>query len=65
MNVTFCICGAHLVDEVGDGYVLTPDQQRRWMRRRTDAIGCGACGRRYTIEDLRSMVQPPPSILAR
>ena len=57
--MVICICGRHLIEEVGDGYVLTPDQEKKWMRRRTDAMACPACGRKYGLEDLKGLVKAP------
>lgn len=47
-----CRCERPLVSDVGDGFVVTVDQERLWMRRRTDVLDCPDCHTSYRLLDL-------------
>jgi hypothetical protein len=56
----WCTCGQLLLSQIGDGFVVTMDERRVWMRRKTDAFKCGACARRYELGDLAEFAPAIP-----
>jgi hypothetical protein len=50
-----CSCGQLILAEVGEGWVLTSDGNRRWMRRRSDFFQCPACGARYSLPQILAL----------
>lgn len=50
-----CTCEQPLASEVGEGFVVTLEEERRWMRRRTDLLVCSECGVSYRLVDLVSL----------
>lgn len=47
-----CRCDRPLVSDVGEGFVITLEEERLWMRRRTDALDCPDCHTSYRFLDL-------------
>lgn len=47
-----CVCGHHVANEVREGFVITADERRKWMRRRADNLECPKCGRIYVLWQL-------------
>ena len=52
----WCSCGQILLSEVGDGFVVMPDQKRVWLRRKSDAVRCESCARKYQLAELQESV---------
>lgn len=55
-QMVWCTCGEIVLASLGDGFVITIDRERRWMRRRSDFIECRNCRRRYVFSDLQELV---------
>lgn len=47
-----CVCGHHIANEVREDSVLTANDRRKWMRRRSDTLECPQCGRIYVLWQL-------------
>lgn len=52
-----CTCGESLLLALGDGFVITPTQDKKWMRRRGDVVVCPACSARYDLDRLKDLAQ--------
>lgn len=50
----WCSCGELIAEKLGDGFLVTKDDQKRWMRRRADRFPCPNCA---TIFDLGELTQ--------
>lgn len=60
--MVLCSCGTPVVSGVGEGFVVTPENERRWMRRRSDFFTCAGCSRRWIFAELaRELAEPSPS----
>ena len=57
----WCSCGELIIDEIGDGFVITPKADRKWLRRRSDYFQCPHCERRFVFEDLKQLTHTAPS----
>ena len=56
--MVICLCGELIINEIGEGFVVTVDDEQRWMRRRSDSFVCQGCRRTYVLNTLRTMASP-------
>jgi hypothetical protein len=52
-----CSCGADILSNVGQGFIITPEHRSVWMRRRSDTYSCPDCGRMYEMNELMAVVR--------
>lgn len=60
-HMVWCTCGEIILAFVGEGFVITLDDERRWMRRRSDLFYCHSCGRRHALSDLKDLALAGPA----
>lgn len=53
--MVFCVCGEPIISLVGDGFVVTPNEEQKWLRRRSDSLACPACARRFVFDELKDL----------
>lgn len=53
----WCLCGQPIVNELGHDFVVTIEDTKKWLRRRSDAITCALCGQRYDLGGLQALVR--------
>ena len=54
-----CSCGADILSNVGQGFIITPEHRVVWMRRRRDTYTCQDCGRMYELSELMAVIGSP------
>jgi hypothetical protein len=51
-----CSCGADILSNLGQGFIITSERRIVWMRRRSDTYSCPDCGRMFDLDELIAVV---------